>query len=81
MRFIEIAVIDLNRAGPKQALQIVRLERERLLVSLQGPLRIGKACDMLAKGKRRVCCFDRSGMYSKSMSCPVADDEANDTRS
>jgi hypothetical protein len=37
-------------------------------------LRIGKACDMLAKGKRRPCCFDRSGMYDKSLSCPVADD-------
>ncbi len=39
-------------------------------------LRIGKACDMLAKGKRRACCFDRSGMYDKSLSCPVADDES-----
>jgi hypothetical protein len=36
--------------------------------------RIRTACDMLAKGKRRPCCFDRSGMYDKSMSCPVADD-------
>ena len=35
--------------------------------------RIETACDMLAKGKRRPCCFDRSGMYSKSLSCPVAD--------
>jgi len=34
-------------------------------------LRIGKACDMLAKGKRRPCCFDRSGMYAKSIRCPV----------
>ncbi|MBL8886602.1 MAG: DUF1905 domain-containing protein [Phycisphaerales bacterium] len=34
-------------------------------------LRIEKACDMLAKGKRRPCCFDRSGMYDKSLSCPV----------
>ena len=34
--------------------------------------RIRSACDMLAKGKRRPCCFDRSGMYAKSMSCPVA---------
>lgn len=34
-------------------------------------LRIDKACDMLAKGKRRPCCFDRSGMYAKSLSCPV----------
>lgn len=37
--------------------------------------RIETACDMLAKGKRRPCCFDRSGMYDKSLSCPVADDE------
>lgn len=29
-------------------------------------LRIHKACSMLAAGKRRVCCFDRSGFYSKS---------------
>jgi len=36
-------------------------------------LRIGKACDMLAKGKRRPCCFDRSGMYDKSLSCLVAE--------
>lgn len=36
--------------------------------------RIDTACDMLAKGKRRPCCFDRSGMYDKSLSCPVADD-------
>lgn len=36
--------------------------------------RVASACDMLAKGKRRPCCFDRSGMYDKSLSCPVADD-------
>lgn len=41
--------------------------------------RIETACDMLAKGKRRPCCFDRSGMYSKSLSCPVADDKSRDT--
>ena len=35
--------------------------------------RIRTACDMLAKGKRRPCCFDRSGMYAKSLSCPEAD--------
>jgi len=35
--------------------------------------RITTACDMLAKGKRRPCCFDRSGMYGKSMSCPAAE--------
>ncbi|MGH7130648.1 MAG: YdeI/OmpD-associated family protein [Phycisphaerales bacterium] len=37
-------------------------------------IRIDKACDMLAKGKRRACCFDRSGMYDNSLSCPVADE-------
>jgi hypothetical protein len=42
--------------------------------------RIENACDMLAKGKRRPCCFDRSGMYAKSISCPVADDPSSDTR-
>lgn len=36
--------------------------------------RIENACDMLTKGKRRPCCFDRSGMYSKSLSCPIAQD-------
>jgi hypothetical protein len=33
--------------------------------------RIRNACDMLAKGKRRPCCFDRSGMYGKSLGCPA----------
>ena len=36
--------------------------------------RVATACDMLAKGKRRPCCFDRSGMFDKSLSCPMADD-------
>lgn len=36
--------------------------------------RIGNACEMLAAGKRRVCCFDRSGFYSKSLSAPEAAD-------
>jgi hypothetical protein len=34
--------------------------------------RIANACEMLAGGKRRVCCFDRSGFYSKSLSAPKA---------
>jgi hypothetical protein len=34
--------------------------------------RIDNACTMLAAGKRRVCCFDRSGFYSKSFSPPRA---------
>jgi hypothetical protein len=35
-------------------------------------LRIGNACDMLASGKRRVCCFDQSGYYSKAFGAPKA---------
>jgi hypothetical protein len=34
--------------------------------------RIVSACDMLACGKRRVCCFDRSGIYSKGLAAPKA---------
>lgn len=34
--------------------------------------RIDNACEMLASGKKRVCCFDQSGHYSKSLSAPKA---------
>ncbi len=34
--------------------------------------RIKNACSMLGAGKRRVCCFDRSGVYGKSSSAPKA---------
>ena len=34
--------------------------------------RIENARAMLAAGKRRVCCFDRSGFYDKSLSAPKA---------
>lgn len=34
--------------------------------------RIANACEMLAAGKRRACCFDRSGIYSKSFGAPKA---------
>ena len=34
--------------------------------------RVKNACSMLASGKRRVCCFDRSGYYAKNMSAPKA---------
>jgi hypothetical protein len=36
--------------------------------------RIATACDQLASGKRRACCFDRSGIYSKAFSAPRAAD-------
>src|SRR5690606_29710331 len=34
--------------------------------------RVQNACEMLAGGERRVCCFDQSGFYSKSLSAPKA---------
>ena len=35
--------------------------------------RLTTACDMLGSGKRRACCFDRSGIYSKGiMGAPEA---------
>jgi hypothetical protein len=36
--------------------------------------RIASSCDMLVEGKRRVCCFDRSGRFSKAMAAPEAVD-------
>lgn len=36
--------------------------------------RISDACDMLAAGKKRVCCFDPSGYYSKAFRAPEAAD-------
>jgi hypothetical protein len=35
--------------------------------------RVDNACDMLASGKKRVCCFDQSGYYSKGLSAPKAE--------
>lgn len=34
--------------------------------------RIKNGCEMLAEGKRRVCCFDRSGVFSKGLAAPEA---------
>ncbi len=37
--------------------------------------RIATACDKLASGQRRACCFDRSGMYSRgNLGAPEAAD-------
>jgi len=35
--------------------------------------RVNDACEMLADGKRRVCCFDPSGYYSKAFCAPESD--------
>lgn len=36
--------------------------------------RVHDACEMLATGKKRVCCFDPSGFYSKAFSAPRYDE-------
>ncbi len=43
--------------------------------------RVGNACQMLAGGKRRVCCFDRSGYYSKSFGAPKAETKGRNSSS
>lgn len=40
--------------------------------------RIDVAISKMTAGNRRPCCFDRSGMYDKSLSCPIADDQSAD---
>ena len=37
--------------------------------------RVRDACEMLASGKKRVCCFDPSGYYSKAFAAPQVADE------
>lgn len=44
---------------------IVTAKQEKTRLS-----RIAAACDMLAAGKKRVCCFDPSGYYSKAFGAP-----------
>lgn len=74
---------DLRRAlaaAPKarllwtQITPIARRDWIHWIVSTKNPAtrarRIDNAAAMLAAGKRRVCCFDRSGFYSKSLSSP-----------
>lgn len=34
--------------------------------------RVASACEMLVAGKKRVCCFDPSGFYSKAFGVPEA---------
>ena len=57
---------------------IARLDWIHWITSAKQPKtrakRIRDACDMLAAGKRRVCCFDQSGYYSKAFRAPEAAD-------
>lgn len=55
---------------------LARVDWVHWVVSAKRPAtrtkRIGDACDKLAGGAKRVCCFDSSGYYSKALSAPAA---------
>jgi len=64
------------RAGWDATTTIARVDWIHWIVSARQAKtrtqRIAAACDMLAAGKRRVCCFDPSGFYSKAFAAPAA---------
>ncbi|MDO1527879.1 YdeI/OmpD-associated family protein [Fulvimonas sp. R45] len=68
-----------SRAAWEGTTTLARVDWIHWIVSARQPAtrarRIADACDMLASGKRRVCCFDPSGYYSKAFSAPEAADE------
>jgi len=67
-----IAAAPKARALWSDITTIARTDWIHWIVSARQPetraRRVKNACSMLAAGKRRVCCFDRSGFYSKSFS-------------
>ena len=64
------------RAVWKDITPVARRDWIQWIVSAKRPetraRRVDNARSMLAGGKRRICCFDRSGFYSKEMSAPEA---------
>jgi hypothetical protein len=62
----------------RETTAIARLDWIHWITSAKQPKtrakRVADACDMLASGKRRVCCFDPSGYYSKAFKAPEAAD-------
>jgi len=71
-----LAAAPKARAVWSDITTIARTDWIHWIVSAKQPetraRRIKNACSMLTAGKRRVCCFDRSGFYSKSFSSPKA---------
>jgi hypothetical protein len=69
-----LAAATAARALWSEITPIARKDWIHWIVSAKQPetraRRVKNACAMLAGGKRRVCCFDRSGFYSKSFSAP-----------
>jgi hypothetical protein len=66
----------LAQSGPEAERSCARRDWIQWTTSAKQPetrtRRIKNACSMLAGGKRRVCCFDRSGLDSESLSAPKA---------
>ena len=71
-----LAAAPKARALWSEITPIARRDWIHWIVSAKRPetraRRVDKACAMLAAGKRRACCFDQSGIYSKSLSAPKA---------
>jgi hypothetical protein len=71
-----LAAAPKARAVWKDITPIARRDWIQWIVSARRPetraRRVDNACSMLAGGKRRICCFDRSGFYSKEMGAPEA---------
>ena len=71
-----LAVAPEARSTWNDTTTIARLDWIHWITSAKQPKtrvkRISDACDMLAAGKRRVCCFDPSGYYSKTFRAPEA---------
>lgn len=71
------AALDQSAKGRKtweETTNLARLDWIHWVVSAKHAKtrakRIADACDMLSNGKRRVCCFDPSGYYSKAFRLP-----------
>ncbi len=75
---VALAANPVARAGWDSTTTIARLDWIHWMTSAKQAKtrvkRINDACDMLASGKGRVCCFDQSGYYSKAFSAPLAAD-------
>ena len=73
-----LAASPAMRAAWDETTTIARLDWIHWITSAKQPKtrvqRISNMCDMLASGKRRVCCFDPSGYYSKAFNAPKAAD-------
>lgn len=73
-----LAAAPEARAGWDATTTIARLDWIHWITSAKQSKtraqRVAGTCDRLAAGKRRVCCFDPSGYYSKAFSAPEAAD-------